>query len=170
MTLPPRKPFSAGLAPGRARLVPPATVVAGSLVGAWPAVSYGPLLPPVGLLLLLAWRLLAPGSLRIWAPAVLGFVDDLVSGQPLGSATMLWTLAALAVEAATGRTVFRSFPQDWLAAALAIAGVMIGGRLIAVPLSARGDLVLSAQIVAAILLFPAAARLCGWIDHRRHPA
>ena len=170
MTLAPRKPFSAGLAPGRARLVPPATVVAGSLVTAWPLVGYGPLLPPVGLLMLLAWRLLAPGSLRIWAPAVLGFVDDLVSGQPLGSAVVLWTLATLAIEAAAARAIFRSFRQDWLAATVAVAAVIVAGRLIAVPFGARVDLMLSAQIVAAVLLFPAAARLCGWIDHRRHPA
>ncbi len=170
MTLAPRKPFSAGLAPGRARLVPPATVVAGSLITAWPVIGYGPLLPPAGLLMLLAWRLLAPGSLRIWAPAVLGFFDDLVSGQPLGSAVILWTLAALAVEAAGARAIFRSFRQDWLAVTLAVAAVIVAGRLIAVPLGARVDLMLTVQIVAAVLLFPAAARLCGWIDHRRHPA
>lgn len=170
MTLAPRKPFSAGLPPGRARLLPPATVVAGSLVTAWPAVSHVPVLPPFGLLMLLAWRLLAPGSLRLWAPAVLGFVDDLVSGQPLGSAVLLWTLAGLAMDYAGQRTMFASFRDDWWRGAAAIAGVLALGRLIAAPIGAHVDVMLSAQIAASILLFPAAAWLCGWIDHRRWPA
>lgn len=170
MTLAPRKPFSAGLPPGRARLLPPATVVAGSLVTAWPAIGHGPALPPFGLLMLLAWRLLAPDSLRIWAPAVLGFVDDLVSGQPMGSAVLLWTLAGLAMEFAGRRTILVSFRDDWWRAAATIAGVLALGRLIAAPIGAHVDAMLSAQILASILLFPAAARLCGWIDHRRWPA
>lgn len=170
MTLAPRKPFSPGLPAGRARLVPPATVLAGSLLAAWPMVASGPILPPAGLLMLLAWRLLAPDSLRVWAPAALGFADDLVSGQPLGSAVMLWTLAVLATEVVGRSTIFRSFRHDWLAAGVAIAAVLVAGRLLAVPVGARVDPMLWAQIAASVLLFPAAAWLCAWIDHRRFAA
>lgn len=170
MTLTPRKPFSPGLPAGRARLLPPATVLAGSLVAAWPMVTVGPLMPPVGLLMLLAWRLLAPDSLRVWAPAALGFADDLISGQPLGSAVMLWTLAILALDFVGRSTIFRSFRQDWLEAGIAIAAVLAVGRLLAVPIDARVDVMLSAQIVTSILLFPAAAWTCAWLDHRRFDA
>ena len=168
--LAPRKPFSPGLAPGRARLLPPATVVAGSLLTALPIVAPFPLLPPFGLLMLLAWRLLAPGSLRPWAPALLGFVDDLVSGQPLGSAVLLWTLCFFLIDLADQRIMFRDVWHDWPLAAFAIAACLLAGRYIASPVGAHVDGVLSVQIVTSILMFPAAMRLCSWIDRQRSPA
>ncbi|WP_294196486.1 rod shape-determining protein MreD [uncultured Sphingomonas sp.] len=167
MTLPPRPLFEEPLGRRRARLLPWATVMAGSLVATLPWGATLPLLPPVGLLLLLSWRLLAPLSLRIWAPALLGLFDDLVSGQPLGSAMLLWTLAYFLVEAIDARSGVRDFPQSWSIAALAIAFVLLGGRLVATPLDAHVDTVLLIQIVISVLLFPAAARLVAWIDLRR---
>ncbi len=167
MTLPPRPPFEEPLGRGRARLLPWATVIAGSLVAVLPWGATLPLLPPVGLLLLLSWRLLAPLSLRVWAPALLGLFDDLVSGQPLGSAMLLWTLAFFLVEAIDARSGVRDFTQSWATAALAIAFVLLGGRLAATPLDAHVDAVLLIQIAITILLFPAAARLVAWIDLRR---
>ncbi len=168
MTLAPVKPFQAMLPPGRARALPPVTVMLGSLLPAIvPVVGPGPLLPPTGLLMLLSWKLLAPASLRFWAPAVLGLADDLVSGQPLGSAVLLWTLALLAVEAIERRTMFRSFGKDWLTAAALVALALISGRFLASPLHAVVGVMLGAQIMVAALLFPAAARLCAWIDRHR---
>lgn len=171
MTLSPAKPFQSVLPHGRARALPPATVVAGSLLPALvPAIGPGPLLPPTGLLMLLAWRLLAPASLRFWAPALLGLADDLVSGQPLGSAVLLWTLAILAVDAVERRTLFRSFGKDWMIAAGLVMLVLLGGRYLAVPPDAAIGVMLGAQIVVAALLFPTAARLCAWIDRHRGQA
>ena len=168
MTLAPVKPFAPVLPPGRARALPPATVVLGSLLPAVvPVVGPGPLLPPTGLLMLLAWRLLAPASLRFWAPAALGFADDLVSGQPLGSAVLLWTLALLGVDAIERRTMFRSFGKDWATAAALVAMVIVAARFLASPLHAVAAVMLGAQTVVAALLFPAAARLCAWIDRHR---
>ena len=92
-------PFRRPLPPARARALPWASVVAGSVLTALvPLVATVPLLPPFGLLLLLTWRLLAPLSLRRWAAAPLGLVDDLVSGQPLGSAVLLWSLCFLFID------------------------------------------------------------------------
>lgn len=167
MTLPARPPFEEPLGRGRARLLPWATVMVGSLVTILPWGATLPLLPPVGLLLLLSWRLLAPLSLRVWAPALLGLFDDLLSGQPLGSAMLLWTLAYFLVEAIDARSGVRDFKQSWVIAALAIAFVLLGGRLAATPLDAHVDSVLLMQIVISVLLFPAAARLVAWIDLRR---
>lgn len=167
MTLPARPPFEEPLGRGRARLLPWATVMVGSLVTILPWGATLPLLPPVGLLLLLSWRLLAPLSLRVWAPALLGLFDDLLSGQPLGSAMLLWTLAYFLVEAIDARSGVRDFKQSWAIAALAIAFVLLGGRLAATPLDAHVDSVLLLQIVISVLLFPAAARLVAWIDLRR---
>lgn len=67
-----------------------ASILAGSLVTLLPVVATVPFLPPFGLLMFLGWRLLRPGALPVWAAAPLGLFDDLVSGQPLGSAVLLW--------------------------------------------------------------------------------
>lgn len=139
----------------------------GSLVTILPWGATLPLLPPVGLLLMLSWRLLAPLSLRVWAPALLGLFDDLLSGQPLGSAMLLWTLAYFLVEAIDARSGVRDFTQSWTIAALAIAFVLLGGRLVATPLDAHVDSVLLLQIVMSVLIFPATSRLVAWIDLRR---
>lgn len=167
--IPPRKPFKAPLPPGRARIIPWASVMAGSLLTVVPMGATLPLMPPGGLLMLLAWRLLAPLALRRWAPAPLGFFDDLLSGQPLGSAVLLWTLACFLVDLFDQRTIFRAFLQDWAIAAAAIAMCLLGGRLLATPLGAHVDGVLLLQIMVSILAFPLAARLVAWVDRRRAP-
>lgn len=167
MTLPPRSPFEEPLPPGRARLLPWATVMAGSLITTLPWGATLPLLPPLGLLMMLSWRLLAPLSLRVWAPALLGLFDDLVSGQPIGSAMLLWTLAFFLVDALDARSGVRDFAQSWVIAAVAITLCLAGGRLVATPLDAHVDSVLMLQILTSVLLFPAAARLVAWIDLKR---
>lgn len=161
------RPFRQPLPPGRARAIPWASVMAGSLATALPMMATVPLLPPLGLLMLLAWRLLAPFALRRWAAAPLGLFDDLVSGQPLGSGVLLWSLCFLGIELVDQRLVFREFWQDWLIAGGAIAFCLVAGRLIAVPIAAHVDVVIVAQGLATVLLFPLAARLVVWIDRKR---
>ena len=160
-------PFAPSLPPGPARALPWATVAAGSLVTITPVIAAVPILPPCGLLMLLAWRLLARFALRPWAAAPLGFFDDLVSGQPLGSAVLLWSLCFLGIDLIERRLVYRDFWRDWLIAAAAIILCLAGGRVIALPLGAHVDGALLAQGGASILLFPLAARLVAWIDRKR---
>lgn len=167
MSLPPRDPFDEPLPPGSARLLPWTSVMAGSLVTILPWGATLPLLPPVGLLMMLSWRLLAPLSLRIWAPALLGLFDDLLSGQPVGSAMLLWTASYFLVDAMDARSGVRDFAQNWAIAAVAIALCLIGGRLAATPLGAHVDTVLLIQVMVSILLFPLAAFTVAWIDLRR---
>ena len=150
-----------------ARALPWLTVIAGSLMTAVPIVATVPLLPPMGLLILLAWRLIDRYALRRWAAAPLGLFDDLVSGQPLGSAVLLWSLAFLLVELVEARLVFRDFWQDWLIASGLIGFCLIGGRLIAVPLGAHVDTATLLQACIAALLFPIATRLAAWVDAKR---
>jgi rod shape-determining protein MreD len=163
-------PFAQPLPEGRARAIPWLSVMGGSLVTIMPVVASLPLLPPLGLLMLIAWRLLARFALRPWAAAPLGAFDDLLSGQPLGSAVLLWSLCFLAIDLVEQRLVFRDFWQDWVIAGVAVAACLIAGRIIALPLGARIDLVLLAQIVIAVMLFPMAARIVAWIDRKRGPA
>lgn len=161
------RPFAPALPPARARALPWATVIAGSALTAVPVVATLPLLPPLGLLMLLTWRLLARFALRRWAAAPLGLFDDLVSGQPLGGAVLSWSLCFLVIDLIEQRYEQRGFAFDWLIAAGLIAGVLAFGRLIAAPLSAPLAPVLAVQVAASVLLFPVAVRLVAWIDRRR---
>jgi rod shape-determining protein MreD len=161
------RPFAPVLPPARARALPWATVLGASLLTVLPAIASLPLFPPLGLLMLLTWRLLARFALRPWAAAPLGLFDDLVSGQPLGSAVLLWSLCFLVIEAVEQRVPDRDFWLDWLTAGLLVAGVLAAGRLIASPLSADLAPLVSLQIGVAAMLFPLTARVVAWMDRRR---
>ncbi len=136
------------------------SILAGSLVTLLPVVATVPFLPPFGLLMLLGWRLLRPGTLPVWAAAPLGLFDDLVSGQPLGSATLLWQLCTLMLDMVDTRVMARDFWQDWLLAGGAIAVCLVLGRAFATSLGAHVDTALLLQIVVSMALFPLATWLC----------
>ena len=164
------EPFAPALPPAPARALPWVTVAAGSLVTVLPLIAPAPLLPPCGLLMLLAWRLLSPFALRPWAAAPLGFADDLVSGQPLGSAVLLWSLSFLAIELVEQRLLFRTFWQDWATATGLSGFCLMAGRFVATPLAAPLDSAVALQIVVTALLFPLALRIVAWVDARRNRA
>ena len=101
--------FAPEPSPTAAWAIPAASIVAGSLITIVPLVATFPVLPPLGLMVLLAWRLLRPDTVRIWSPLPFGFFDDLVSGQPLGSAILLWTVSFLIVDLLDQRLMSRDF-------------------------------------------------------------
>ena len=113
--------------------------------------------------MLLGWRLTRTESLRVWAPLPLGLFDDLVSGQPLGSAMLFWTLCFFMIDLINQRVVYRDFWQDWLIAAGSIGFCLILGRLVTTPIYAHVDTVLLFQFAISVLLFPLAARLCAML-------
>ncbi len=158
-----RGPFDEAPDRSLARFVPTLSVMAGSALTLWPLIASVQILPPFGLLMLLGWRLTRSESLRVWAPLPLGLFDDLVSGQPLGSAMLFWTLCFFMIDLIDQRIVYRTFWQDWLVAAGSIGFCLILGRLVATPIDAHVDTVLLLQIAISILLFPLAARLCGML-------
>ncbi|OYX17193.1 MAG: rod shape-determining protein MreD [Sphingomonadales bacterium 32-67-7] len=151
----------------RARWLAPLSIVLASLITLIPFKATVPLLPPFGLMMLLAWRLHRPDLLKPWAPLLLGFVDDMVSGQPLGNAMFFWTVSFIAIDVLDTRIVWRDFLQDWLLAAGAIGFCLIGGRLVSTPLDAHVDTVLLIQILISIALFPVLSRLVSRLDQRR---
>lgn len=164
-------PFHSGLGQDdraqRANWLAPLTIIVGSLVTLVPFKASFPILPPFGLMMLLAWRLHRPDLLKPWAAVLLGLVDDLVSGQPLGSAMLFWTVSFIAIDVLDTRIVWRDFFQDWLLAAGAIGFCLIAGRLVAAPLGAHVDTVLLIQILISIALFPVFSRLVSRLDGRR---
>ncbi len=148
----------------RAVWLAPLSVMLGSMATLFPIVATVPLLPPFGLMMLLGWRLVRGDSMKVWAPVLLGFFDDMLSGQPLGSAMLLWTVCVLIVDVLDTRLVWRDFWQDWLIAGGAIAFCLIAGRLVATPFTAHVDTALLLQIVISAALFPVIARFCAWLD------
>lgn len=154
----------------RLRLLAPLSIMAGSLITIWPFIATFPILPPFGLMMLLAWRLRRPDALPIWSALPLGLFDDLLSGQPIGSAVVLWTLCLLSIDLIDRRLMFRDFWQDWLVAAGGITTCLLLGRYIASPFAAHVDTLLLVQIAVSILLYPVAASVAGWLDGKRSPA
>ncbi len=148
-------------------LIPVASVIGGSLMTLVPLIATIPILPPFGLMMLVAWRLGRPDALPVWSPLAFGLFDDLLSGQPLGSAMLLWTGLILTVDLLDQRLVARDFWQDWLLASGAIGGCLLLGRFIAVPLDAHVDTLLLLQILLSLMLYPLATQLCAWLDNKR---
>jgi rod shape-determining protein MreD len=133
-----------------------------------PIFTAQPLLPPFGLLMLLSWRLMRPGLLPVWSGVPFGLMDDVFSGQPFGSAALLWSLAMLIIEIIDSRAIWRDHIQDWLIASLLIIAALLGGLWIAgLAHAAPSPIVLLPQIALSILLYPLVVRICARLDSWR---
>ncbi len=146
--------------------VPWILVMLGSLSPTWPLIASAPVLPPFGFLFLIAWQQLRPGLFPVWAGLPLGLFDDLFSGQPFGSAVLLWSLAMIAIAMIENRFPWRGFAQDWLAAATIIAS----GLILALGLANAGGgstqlAVIVPQLIVAILVYPLTGRVA-WLADR----
>jgi rod shape-determining protein MreD len=154
--------------PLRARSVPWLSIMLGSLLPIVLIADVMPLLPPLGFLMLVAWRMVRPGLLPLWAGVPLGAFDDLVSGQPFGCAILLWSLAMIGIELIEARFPWRGFWQDWFAASLAGVLVWLAGLLLS---GARPTpqmlLVALPQALLVLLFYPVLARLVAGLDRFR---
>lgn len=148
--------------------LPLATILLGSLTPVLPLIAAGPVMPPLGYLMFLAWRLLRPGLLPLWIGLPLGAFDDLFSGQPFGCAILLWSATMLTIEAVETRFPWRGFWQDWATASALIAGCLVLSALVAGPGLdlTRVPLVLP-QLLLSVLLFPIVGRLAAMFDRLR---
>jgi rod shape-determining protein MreD len=161
-----RKKINRAPSPLLAILVPWLTVMLGSLSPTWPLIASAPLLPPLGFLILLAWRQLRPGLLPIWAGLPLGLFDDLYSGQPLGSAVVLWSMTLIVLEIIELRFPWRNFFLDWLVAAALILVYLptaMGLAMDATP----SFLVLAPQLLISVFAYPLVGRLVALFDRFR---
>jgi rod shape-determining protein MreD len=159
-----------GLTPSDFRLaaIPVATTMAGSMAVLLPIVATAPLLPPFGLLMLLAWRTLHRNIWPAWIALPLGFWDDLLSGAHLGTAMLLWTLTMLGLDALDRRLVWRDAWQEWaIAGSISAATILLSWLLAGSPGAGHGLLLLVPQIGLTALAFPLVLRLCDRLDHWR---
>ena len=154
----------------RMRIVPVATVmIASALPLMLPLVANSPVLPPLGLLFFLCWQLLRTEMWPVWIGLPLGLWDDLFSGQPIGTAVGLWTLASIAIHYSSQRIYWRGFLHDWAIAALLIAIIQSLAALIVHPGAATGRVLglVVPQIIISALLVPLFIRLTGKFDNFR---
>ena len=119
--------------PSRWRLqaVPVVTTMIGSGITLLPFIATAPVLPPLGLLIALGWRLLRPELWAAWVALPLGLADDLITGTTPGTAMTLWTISFLALDMMDNRMVWRDYWLDWLVAAALIVFCILGGWLVA---------------------------------------
>ncbi|GGO90805.1 rod shape-determining protein MreD [Stakelama pacifica] len=150
----------------RAYWLAPVTVMLGSMLTLLPFVATIPILPPFGLMMLIGWRLLRADLFQPWSPLLLGLFDDLISGQPFGSAMFFWTACYLTVDMIDSRLVWRDLWHNWAIGAGAIGITLVGERIVSTPLVANVDIALLLQIVASIALLPLVFRLCAHLGGR----
>lgn len=148
--------------------VPWLTIMLGSLTPLLPVIAPAPILPPMGYLLLLAWRLLRPGLLPMWAGLPLGFFNDLYSGQPIGSGIFLFSITMIALELLELRFPWRSFWQDWLVAALFIPVFLLASALFSGTSLGIANLpLLIPQLLLSVVVFPIVAKMVALLDRFR---
>jgi rod shape-determining protein MreD len=149
-------------------IIPIISVMLGSMITAMPFFPDGPLLPPLGFMIFLGWRLMRPGLWPVWAGLPFGLFDDLFSGQPFGCAALLWSLTMLAMEAVDFRIFWRDHLRDWLIAAVAISGVLLFGFLFSAISHLMPDVtVMAPQWILSILTYPLVVRFCSRLDSWR---
>lgn len=149
-------------------LVPWLSIVLASAVGFAPVIASAPVVPPLAFMLLLAWRTLRPRLLPVWAGLPLGAIDDLYSGQPFGSAVLIWSLAMLAMEAVDQRFLWRGFIADWLAASVLLSGGLLLGAIVAgIAAGHIAPWIVLPQLALSIVLFPLMTQVVALLDRLR---
>ncbi len=144
--------------------------VFGSMLAILPIIAAIPMMPPVGLMILVCWRLLHRNIWPAWVGLPLGLWDDMLSGQPIGSAMLIWTVIMLVLDLADRRMVWRDFWQDWILASAIFVFAALTGLLIANFTGGNtSPIVIIPQILMTIALYPLVARLCGLVDVWRLP-
>ena len=148
--------------------IPWLSVMLASLAPLLPVLTPAPLVPPLAYIVLLAWRLLRPGLLPLWAGLPLGLWDDLFSGQPMGSAILLFSLTLIAIDLLELRFPWRGFWQDWLVSSLfMLIYIVLSALLSGAEINLLQMTLLTPQALLSFVLFPVIVRLVAVLDRVR---
>lgn len=152
-----------------AEFIPAMTVIGGSLLSLLPIVSAGGWWPDMGLLMLLGWRLLRADAWPAWWAAPLGFLNDLILGNPIGLSIALWASMMVVMDVLDRRTMWRDYWIEWAIAALLIGLSEVAHWRVAALVGAPVPFNISAgpTILVSILCFPVAAFIASRIDRWR---
>lgn len=141
-------------------------VMLGSLSPTWPIIASGPVVPPMGFLLLVIWQQLRPGLFPVWAGLPLGMFDDLFSGQPFGSAVMLWSAAMILLDLFEARFPWRGVAFNWLVASCLTVIYLLAAAWLA-GANHTGLAVIWPQALLSVLVCPLLALLVSATDRFR---
>ena len=154
--------------PVLARGVPWLSVILATMFPAWMLIASTPIVPPLAFLVFISWRQLRPGVLPVWAGLPLGLFDDLYSGQPIGSAVLLWSAAAIVLDFVEARLPWRNFRTEWLLAGGLIAAYIVLCLLLANWAGGSTQVqVVVPQIALSVICYPLVDRLVAWLDRLR---
>lgn len=160
-----------GNMPSRWRLAatPIAAVMLGSSFSALlPIIAQSPTMPPIGLMILLAWRLLHAELWPLWIGVPLGAFDDIMTGQPLGTAMFTWSVILIVIEFIDQRILWRDYWHDWLMVAIAVAFSIVGALLFSRLGGSKTPLMLVVpQICWSALSYPLIVRVIARLDRWR---
>jgi len=148
-----------------AGFVPATTVVFASLLAALPIVATSGWYPDFGFLVFISWRLLRSDPWPAWWAALLGFVNDLFTGYPIGFSIALWSATMLALDLIDRRTMWRDYWIEWVLAAVLLAiDDWLQWRLAAVAGAHVPFTMMLPPLVISICVFPVSAWLVSRID------
>lgn len=144
------------------------TIMLASLLPGLSLIASAPVLPPLGFLAFVGWQQLRPGLLPMWAGLPLGLFDDLYSGQPVGSAVLLWSVSAIVLDLVETRLPWRNFVIEWLVAiGLILAYILLGLSFANVAGGATPVRAVMPQLVISVLAYPLAGYLVAVADRAR---
>lgn len=143
-------------------------LIASALPPMLPFLVQSPTLPPLGLMFLLAWRLLHHHLWPLWIGAPLGLFDDIMSGNAIGTAVFLWSIIMIAIEMIETRILWRDYWHDWLIAILACLFFLAGSIMLSWISGAQAPLhLILPQTLWSALLYPLIVRIIAGIDRWR---
>lgn len=143
-------------------------VMLGSVLPNWPMIASGPVLPPLGFILLVAWQQLRPGLFPVWAGLPLGLFDDLHSGQPFGSAVVLWSATMILLDLVETSLPWRGVALNWGVASVVISLYLVFAARLADAAGGHSNLLnLGPQVLLSLLAYPVAAMVVGTVDRLR---
>jgi len=152
----------------RISALPTLTVVLASMLTAMPFIVDYPILPPFGLLFLLAWRMIQPGHWPLWVGFPLGLIDDMFSGQLFGTSALIWSLVIIMIDSIDRRSPGRDYWQDWMMASVAIIFSLIAAMLLQnFTQNVQLLTILIPQLLLSVLIYPFVIRLISALDRWR---
>lgn len=134
--------------------------------------DYAPLAPGFVLMAVFYWTVHRPDLMRPWAVFLVGLLDDVLSGTPLGVNSLVllfvhWTIMAQ-------HRVFRgkSFMLVWLGFAVLAFGakLVLAAVAFGIGYGLLDPLVLLVQFILTLALYPPVAFIMGWAQRVFLPA
>ena len=148
-----------------AAMIPATTVVFASLLAALPIVATSGWYPDFGFLVFISWRLLRSDPWPAWWAALLGFINDLFTGYPIGFSIALWSATMLALDLIDRRTMWRDYWIEWVLAAVLLAiDDWLQWRLAGIAGAAIPFTMMLPPLAISICVFPVSAWLVSRID------